>query len=436
MNAGAARGGLWLLALLPTGLALLALPGGSFAQPSTSLNTLGRLTGIAGLGLFLVAAIISFRIPGMDRWFGGLTTLWRTHHLMGAMAFLLLLLHPLLLALAMVEHSLAAAVAVLLPASGGLATWLGWAALLLMMVFLAPSFAFFGHPHYQRWKFLHRLSGFAALAALAHTFVLARTVPSPWGTVIWLALVAGALASLLFSLVLARRGARYHYRVADVVWPANNVVELRLAPQGRALGYQPGQFIYLTALDRSLAAGTGEEHPYTLTSAPEEAELRVAIKDLGDASRAIQAVTVGSEVRVTGPYGAFFPPPDAPAAAELWIAGGIGVTPFLGRMRHLARCGESVDIQMIYCVQDETRALFAEELVELAERIPGLHLTLHYFYQHGPLSADFLRYHCRDQASRQVYVCGPVPLLTLSKKLLLAAGLPRGQFHSEEFNLL
>src|SRR5690606_10961059 len=112
-----------------------------------------------------------------------------------------------------------------------------------------------------------------------------------------------------------------------------------------------------------------------------------------------QQIKPGAKVRVCGPYGAFFP--RHTSDKELWIAGGIGITPFLGRARHLANTGVRVDIELIYCVQDEARALFADELERLAQAIPGFSLSLHYYYQHGPLNGDFLRYHCPDMIARQ-----------------------------------
>ncbi|QIB64550.1 ferredoxin reductase family protein [Kineobactrum salinum] len=423
---------LWLLGVLPALIALGSLPAGTFDTAGGVLNALGRLTGIGGLGLLLVTAIVSFRIPGFDRLFGGLTTLWHIHHLMGAISFLLLLAHPLLLALAASQVSLATAVAVLYPS--GVAVGLGWGALLLMMVFLAPSFSFFGAPHYQRWKSLHKLSGVAALLALAHTFMLARTTAEPWSTLIWLVLAGAAIAALSYGLVFARRAAQHRYTVTGVARPANNVVELSLEPVGKALRYQAGQFVYLTPYDSKLQAGYREEHPYTLSSAPGESGLRIAIKDLGDASRAIGAIAHGSEVRIMGPYGAFFPVHNRDS--ELWVAGGIGITPFLGRARELAVRGEAVDMHLIYCVQDEARALFGDELRRFSSRIPGFSLTMHYFYKHGPLAGDFVRDHCSDCAQRQVYACGPGPLNGLVRQIALAAGVPRHHFHSEEFDLL
>lgn len=164
-------------------------------QSGIVLNLLGRAAGILGLTLLLLAAAVSVRIPGFDRWFGGLTQLWKIHHVMGGGAFLLLMLHPLLLSYAAAPLSLRAAAEVLFPAASAWETWLGWSALMVMMLFLAPTFSFFGQPEYQRWKRLHALSGLTLLLGLAHTWPLSRSFPGAWSTV-WLALGALALASL------------------------------------------------------------------------------------------------------------------------------------------------------------------------------------------------------------------------------------------------
>lgn len=427
------HGALWLFGFLPAIIALFLMPSNSFSNIALALSALGRLAGIAGLGLFLVAAIVSFRIVGMDTWFGGLTKLWKTHHLLGAMAFLLLLAHPLFLALANVPISLDAAAAVLWPKENGAAIWLGWGSLLLLMIFLAPSFAFFGRPNYQRWKKLHRLSGLTALLAVVHTVMLERALPHPWGTIIWLMLIIAAGLSLGYSLILNRRGGQHLYTVEEIDHPANNVVELGLRPVDIPLKYRPGQFVYLTHLEKGLA-GCGEEHPYTLSSAPDDHLTRITIKALGDASFAIQQIPVGGRVRLNGPYGAFFP--EESQGKELWIAGGIGITPFLGRARHLANHQAQVDIDMIYCVQDEARALFADELSQIAQRLDGFSLMLHYFYQHGPLDRDFLHYHCPDIPERKLFICGPLPLIGLATRLAVAAGVSRNSLHTEEFDLL
>lgn len=424
---------LWALAILPTLLALSQLRDSDVASVGAILNFFGRLAGIAGLTCLLLSAALSVRLPGFDRLFGGLTSLWRTHHLLGASAFLLLLAHPLLLAFAAADLSLVAAASALLPPFSAWPTWLGWLALIIMMFFLAPSFAFFGEPEYQRWKWLHRSAGLAVALALGHTLWLARSLPATWNWLVWGGLATLAVFAVSYRFVFSRRLGRLRHRVSAVAHPANNVVELSLQPEKRSLQYRAGQFVYLTPYDRNLSAGHAEEHPYTLSSSPREQDLRVAIKDLGDASRAIQHIAPGARVDVEGPYGDFFP---EGVGSEIWIAGGIGITPFLGRARHFAAIESPADVTLIFCVQDEARALFREELEALAESIDGFTLKMHYFYLEGPLSLEFLRQHCPDLVNRHAYVCGPTPLNTLAQHLLHAAGCRREHIHIEEFVLL
>ncbi|MBN1237004.1 MAG: ferric reductase-like transmembrane domain-containing protein [Gammaproteobacteria bacterium] len=426
----------WLLGAAPVGVALLYVANEDTESTGAVLNALGRLTGVGGLAVLLVAAMISCRVPGFDRPFGGLTKLWQTHHKLGAAAFLLVLAHPVLLALGAADVSARAAARVLVPESFEWSTAWGWGGLLVMTAFLAPSFAFFGEPEFQRWRNVHRLAAVAVVSALAHMWLAARSIPEPMNTVLWVLFAGTAVAALGYRFLFSRIG-RLRYVVAGVERPAANVVELSLEPRESPLHYDPGQFVYLTPYDTELAAGRREEHPYTLSSSPTEERLRVAIKDLGDASEALQHVRVGSEIRVEGPYGCFFASGEA-SERELWIAGGIGIAPFLGRARYLAAArgaAEAVDVHLVYCVQDEARALYRDELERLAD-IPGFRMTMHFFHAEGPLRQEFLAQHCPDYTERTAYLCGPLPLIELATRELVTAGVPRRRIRSEELTLL
>ncbi|WP_376695377.1 ferredoxin reductase family protein [Wenzhouxiangella sp. EGI_FJ10305] len=436
MSARTAHRLVWLAAMLPSLLFIANLKAGQFASTTALLNTAGRLAGVAGLSMLLLAAILSARVPGFDRPFGGLTRLWRTHHLLGAWSLILLLLHPLLLALAAAGTSVSAAAATLFPPASDLASWSGWAALILMMIFLAPSFSFFGHPNYERWKKVHSLAGPAVALALIHNFWLSRGLPQWLDITIWSIFALLAVSAVAWRFVFSRRVGGLKYTIDEVTPVANNVVELVLEPVHRNLRHEAGNFVYLTLHDRALAAGCKEEHPYTISSAPGEDRLRITIKALGDASRAAADVQPGTPARVEGPYGRFFKSPDRVANPELWVAGGIGVTPFLARMRHFHRLGESADVCMIFCVQDEAREIYGEELRDLASRIIGFNLQFHRFYREGPLSTDYLEAVCPDWTGREIYVCGPSPLNRLVRQHASNADVPSSRINSEEFELL
>lgn len=436
LDARHARLLVWLLALIPIAALVAGLEGRDFTSAPAIINALGRITGVAGLALLLLAAALSARVPGFDRPFGGLTSLWNTHHLLGAWSLVLLMAHPLLLALSAGAWGLGPAMAILFPPLSDIGSWAGWAALVLMMIFLAPSFHFFGPPDYESWKKIHRLAGPAVILALAHTFYLSRTMPGWLDLVVWSLFALLAVGAVIWRFVFSRRIGRLEYRVSEVEPVTNNVVEISLMPKRKKLKHEAGNFVYLTPYDSNLDHGYGEEHPYTLSSSPDESRLRVAIKDLGDASRAIRTIAPGSRVTIEGPYGRFFRNPDRVEQPELWIAGGIGITPFLARMRHLERRKEAADVHLVYCVQDEARALYLDELTELAESLPGFILHMHYFYRHGPLSGEFLDRACLDLTEREFYICGPVPLNHLAQQEARVAGVPTARIHTEEFELL
>lgn len=294
----------WLVTAVPGLLALLSATAKDFLSAGTVLNLLGRLSGISGLTCLLVAAVLSCRVPGFDQPFGGLTKLWQLHHKLGLSAFILLLAHPLLLAFGAAEISLDAAAGSVF--SMQLTVLYGWVALLALMVFIAPTFHVFGEPDYQRWKRLHRVAAVVLVFGLLHSLMLSRTLPTSWNGLIWGGLGLLALSAMAYRWLFSRYYGRYRYRICDIAAVANNVVELSLQPLQMPLRYRSGQFIYLTPYASELAAGTGEEHPFSLSSAPSEPVLRLTVKALGDASKALQSIALGSDVTVEGPYGCFF----------------------------------------------------------------------------------------------------------------------------------
>lgn len=419
-------------------LALAALAPAAVAcwlqEPAPSLLYLGRATGVLGLSCLLLTGLLSVRIPGLDLWFGGLTRLWKIHHALGAAAFLLILAHPLLLSLDAARLSPQAAASVLLPDASAWSVWAGWGALAAMAAFLAPTFAFFGPPEYQRWKALHALSGPAMALGAAHAFWSGRLLPGAWGRTIWAALGACALLAYAYRVLAARVVARRGYTIVRVEPAGRGVVELSLRPDGALFPHRDGQFVYLTPLDPGLAAGRGEEHPFTVSSSAREPVLRIVVKALGDASRALQTVAVGSRALVEGPYGGFFPRAGT-AARELWIAGGVGLTPFLARARSLSP-GDAVDVHLVYCVQDESRAHFLKELEAVAARFAGFRLWPHFFAREGPLTAEYLAARCPDAAGREVFVCGPPGLIAAARAELRRTGVPAARVHSEDFSWL
>lgn len=428
---------LLLLCLLPL---LLALPrllqlwdGGA----ASSLRVFALATGILAMALLLLAATLSIRLPGLDRFFGGLPQIWLVHRLAGFGAFILIMAHAVVLGFAAAPADLSAAIITLFPPFENWPVWSGWGALLLMVVFLGPTFQFFGRPHYQRWKTLHLLAIPTTLLALAHVFPLAGEF---W---IWVVLAVLAIGAMVWRKGLSPHLGRYEYEVVGVEKLVRDVVEVQLKPRGKTMPYEAGQFVYLTPMDPNLSAGKGEEHPYTIASSPEDAILRIGIKDLGDASHALQTVTPGTTAYIEGPYGDFYERL-YPERDQLWLAGGIGVTPFVGGARHLRESDQlpgqagrkDANAHLFYLGRDHVRAYYLDELMDIGEHHERLAVTPHYFRDEGPMSEDFLRRHCPDFTEREIYMCGPPAMIDHLKQIFVRAGVPSSRIHSEVFDFL
>lgn len=395
------------------------------------LSVAGRVSGAIGLMALLLGAILSARLVGMDRPFGGLPRLFFLHHMLGFTAFMALLGHPLFFAFA-ARSPQTAVHTILLPPWSAWSLWLGWLALATMMVFLAPSFHFFGRPGFDRWKGIHQLSALAIMLGVAHAVALSTA--SPWLHGTYIAFGTAAIAAIVWRKGLSRKFSRRACTVASVDALAERVVEIELDIQG-PIRHRPGQFVYLGIDDPVMGRARGQEHPFTLTSAPSSEKLKVTVKACGDATRAMQLLQPGARAWVEGPYGDFFER-CAPELAELWIAGGIGIAPFVARIRECALAGTASDATLIYCANDPGRAYYLQELRGHAADIPGLEIVPHYFAEQGPLAGEFLREAVADLSRREVYVCGPPGLVDIVRRLLTDAGIARDFVHTEAFDFL
>jgi len=125
---------------------------------------------------------------------------------------------------------------------------------------------------------------------------------------------------------MIRRGR--HYRIVRAEHGATTT-HLELEPVGRPLGQKAGQFAFIK-ID---VPGLSEPHPFTIASSPENPNLEFMVRHLGDwSSRLPDAELEGASVMVEGPFGEFAAFSHDPDKRSLWIAGGVGITPFLAAL--------------------------------------------------------------------------------------------------------
>lgn len=375
----------------------------------------------AGLGLLLASLLLMLREPRLASWLGGLEAMYRWHHRSGTLGYALTLLHPLALAADAWQEVPSRAHLALAPWSQSWPTQLGWVALLLLMAGLGATFA-----HgigYRRWRTLHAALGAAVIAAAVHVFVLLGDTAAAW------AALGLAVAAVGWRLLVVDRGLLAPtYRVERVEHVAQGVIEALLRPLGPALRPAAGQFVLARFLDGERYRACGEFHPFTASAVGHDGTLQVTVKALGACSWRIQEIAAGVLVRLQGPFGDFLA--DADAAPQLWVAGGIGVTPFVAALRERP-CPKPTTL--IYVYRGDVDAAFLDELRATPAADPNFRLVAAATGS-APPDLDALLDQVEGLAGRRVQVCGPAGLAAALLPLLRARGVPPGWVRHESFD--
>ena len=141
---------------------------------------------------------------------------------------------------------------------------------------------------------------------------------------------------------------------------------------------------------------------------------------------------------VFGSYGTFGARSLVPCGAALWVAGGIGVTPFLSLLRHVVegKATHTGEIQFVWAVRDRADAIYHEEIHALVARLPNVRFHLHVTATDGPLTVAHLEALAGAWVrGYRVLLCGPPPMMRALTTQLVSHGVWRSQIVSEEFAL-
>jgi predicted ferric reductase len=139
----------------------------------------------------------------------------------------------------------------------------------------------------------------------------------------------------------------------------------------------------------------------------------------------------GAQAFVDGPYGQF----DYKSGArdQVWIAGGIGVTPFISWIRDLEEeLPYRIDFYYTTAVPQET--LFREEIEKAAAGHPVLRVHISHSSEDGRLTLDKIAATSGEVTGKDIYICGPVAMLEAFRGALLDRGVKAARIHYEEFN--
>jgi len=407
-----------------------------FTTGSGILLNIGRIAGLAGMTLFSLALILSARFAFLEIWFGGLDRMYRMHHRMGVIAFLLLLIHPLTLVASYLPTSFTYATSLLIPGSDwainyGLLALVGMIMLIILAVF-ADSFTFLP---YQFLKRSHSFFGIFFFFAFLHTMLIPSDVSRNYFLKSYFILLSSAaIASYVYRTLGGKFWIkRYAYRVQEIRRPINTITEIRMLPYGKAFKYKPGQFIFIHFEGENISR---EVHPFSLSSTPYEHEISITVKALGSYTAQLANLQQGTVAKIEGPYGRFSFL-NAPTRKQVWIAGGIGITPFLSMARTLTHLtGSAFEIDLYCCAKTWEEMFYLPELEHIVKLYPSLRVFSFYSNTSDYLTVDALVKQSGSFADKAFFLCGPPAMMRNLHNQLKKIGVPKHLLHNEAFQLL
>src|ERR1700760_3002371 len=314
--------------------------GGGLHKRGTGF-VLGEVTGIAAAVLLATVVILASRLAVTEMLFGDLTKVYVAHGVIGMTMFALVSFHPLMYLVGglLFGATFLSAAHVLVPFHVVVLDWISYIAIataLIPTMYMRLSFAW--------WRAIHLLLG-AAMILTGYSILIDNTafdtsqIPA-LRDYLYVLFILGTLSFLWVAVFRRMVEPKREYRVIDTqIHDAANAIELTVEPAGPPVKYRAGQFAYVDILQNlDQTRREFEAHPFSIASAPGERRMRLVIEGAGDHTRRVQQLTAGGDSRVLihGSFGRLVV--DRPERRQqLWLAGGIGITPFLAMAEELGR---------------------------------------------------------------------------------------------------
>ena len=220
-----------ILALIPFIIWLIMMPiGQRFSDADTTYTSIGQVAGLVGMVMFALSLILSGRFSFLEKYFGGLNNMYKVHHEFGGYSLILLVLHPLSLAIAYGYTSLLGAILFILPSSNDWARNMGSISFILLFILLFITF--YTKLPYQIWKWTHKFLGLSFfLGGLHALFIGSDIARNPFLKYYLIILCSVAIIVYFYRTVLFKFTVKKHKFTVENITNTNDIFQISLRPK-------------------------------------------------------------------------------------------------------------------------------------------------------------------------------------------------------------
>lgn len=185
--------------------------------------------------------------------------------------------------------------------------------------------------------------------------------------------------------------------------------------------FKPGQFMRYRIEDPQ-ADERGVGRFFSIAAPPFEGTIRITTKFASDGSsfkKYLSKMNASDTIEATGPNGSFTL--EDPNKEYVFIAGGIGITPFRSIILDLNSKNLPINITLLYANRVEN-PVYAEELEEIAKNNPNF--KIHYFIGDKKIDEQAIKELIPDLQKPIFYISGPEPMVQAFEKMLASMSIP------------
>ncbi|MBU3692295.1 MAG: hypothetical protein FGM47_02100 [Candidatus Nanopelagicaceae bacterium] len=411
---------------------ITTLTSGDFADLYAIITTISRFFALTGSYLSIIGLLLIARIPWIENALGhDRLVVW--HRKAMPYALYMITFHVLLVGL-----GYAGAEGEVIGYELWLMTttypWMLPAAVGFLLLILAGITSYKNVRNsikYETWWVIHLYTYLGVALSFMHQILTGGMfIGHPLNRAYWI----GLYLSVVFSIVTWRiiipvaRSIRHQLVISKVEVEGPGVVSIYVSGKNISkLNAQGGQFFNWRFLSKDR---WHESHPFSLSAAPTNNELRFTVKALGDSSKDFVNIKIGTRVVIEGPYGIFTRDMARQFKHATLIGGGVGITPLRAIIDEIP---DSTSIDVVYRARNHDDLVLKAELDELTQR---RNVKIHYLVgsrvEH-PINEFSLKKYVPRFADSDVYVCGPQGLIDDVVSACKSAGIPKDRVHHEAF---
>ncbi len=402
----------------------------SIQNPLIAVAKLNAFMAISTLSLNF---FLSTRLTFFEKIFNGLDRMYRVHKAVGRTSLLFIIIHPLFLMISRYQH-VDVIRSYVLPfgsfeiAAGVLSVYLFLILLSLTVAFTLP---------YHWWHNSHKLFGIVLLLAGFHAVVAGSDIGAYPLLRFWVIFLCTlGVVSWVYMLLLYKKIGPKYTTVVQKIDHFKDVTEIQFK-KPLEFTYQPGQFIFVRF---PRFEGYKELFPFSLSSDPSQKTLRISVKRTGDfTSQKMPHIKQGDTAILMGPYGTFGESYLKHDKDMLWIAGGIGITPFLSLAKHESKNLSGRTIVLIWAVKDKAEGFHDKELHAEAERNKQFRYIPWYSKERGRIDTSAVLNLIKNDLQLEnvkILMCGPPPMIYGLSRGFRKRGVLYHNILFEDFNML